>query len=119
MIPRKLEKRFRICLAATFVLINLVKWEYLWCNISGEWSDEIRGTLSNPDRFTADYSTEPSSCTRLANMPISISQTLTLPSESFDLVVMARYVPVEEQESEHLKWMRLAMEMVCIFLRID
>ena len=48
-----------------------------------------------------------------------ISQTLTLPTESFDLVVMARYVPVEEQESEHLKWMRLAMEMVCIFLRID
>lgn len=25
---------------------------------------------------------------------------------------MARYVAVEEQEPEHLKWMRLAMEMV-------
>ena len=46
-----------------------------------------------------------------------ISQTLTLPNESFDLVAMARYVPVEEQEPEHLKWMRLAMEMVCIVLR--
>jgi hypothetical protein len=29
-----------------------------------------------------------------------------------DLVAMARYVPVEAQEPEHLKWMRLAMEMV-------
>ena len=41
-----------------------------------------------------------------------ISQTLTLLSESLDLVAMARYVPVEEQEPERLKWMQLAMEMV-------
>jgi hypothetical protein len=32
---------------------------------------------------------------------------------------MARYVPVEEQEPEHLKWMRLAMEMVGIVLGVD
>ena len=47
-----------------------------------------------------------------------ITQTLTLPSGSFHLVAMARYVPVEEQEPEHLKWMRLAMEMVCVVPRV-